>query len=230
MAKGKNGFVLYADMQEYFNELSDEDAGKLIKHVFSYVNDENPEAENAFIKLAFIPIKQQLKRDLKKYESVCSRNKVNGQKGGRPKNTDNEEDNKNPKEPKKPSGLFGNPQEPKKPDNDNDNDNDNDTDKEIKQKTDTFIIFWNYYHKITGRKKEDKEPALKYWNKIKIEEQRKAYNNVEKWYNSLSDKMKNDKQFIKKCRTYLSDKNYNDELEEVKSNILPKYNPNNMRK
>ncbi len=117
MAEGKKGFLLYADYQELFEELSDEDAGQLIKHIFKYVNDQSPKTDNKIVKISFIPIKRALKRDLKKYENICERNRLNGSKGGRPKN---------PKEPKKPNGLSGNPKEPKKADSDNDIDSERD--------------------------------------------------------------------------------------------------------
>ena len=68
MAKDKKRFVLYSDYQEAFEALDDETAGQLIKHLFKYVNDEHPETDNQLVKLSFIPIKQQLKRDLVKYE------------------------------------------------------------------------------------------------------------------------------------------------------------------
>ena len=68
MAKGKKSFVLYTDQFGIFEKLDDEQAGILIKHIFKYVNDENPEGD--FVtELAFESIKQQLKRDLKKFES-----------------------------------------------------------------------------------------------------------------------------------------------------------------
>jgi hypothetical protein len=68
MAKDKKSFILYADQLEHFEDLTDEEAGQLIKHVFRYVNDKNPEAPNRIIQVAFNPVKQQLKRDLKTYE------------------------------------------------------------------------------------------------------------------------------------------------------------------
>ena len=70
MAENKKGFILYADQQELFNQLSDEQAGKLIKHIYSYVNDESPECEDIVTKLAFTPIRQQFKRDLEKWEKT----------------------------------------------------------------------------------------------------------------------------------------------------------------
>ena len=68
MAENKKSFLLYSDYKELFLELSDQDAGQLIKHIFSYVNDENPISENPIVKISFIPIKNQLKRDLKVWE------------------------------------------------------------------------------------------------------------------------------------------------------------------
>jgi len=68
MAKDKKSFILYSDQIEHFEDLTDEEAGQLIKHVFRYVNDQNPEAPNRIIQVAFNPVKQQLKRDLKTYE------------------------------------------------------------------------------------------------------------------------------------------------------------------
>jgi hypothetical protein len=106
MAKDKTSFILYADQRSYFDKLTDEEAGRLIKHIFSYVNDENPNPVDRITDLSFEPIKLQLKRDLIKYESIVNRNKSNGSLGGRPKTQE---------EPKKPTGLFGNPTNPKKP-------------------------------------------------------------------------------------------------------------------
>ena len=114
MAEGKKSFILYVDQRGTFNKLSDEQAGKLIKHIFAYVSDEQPEAD--FItELAFEGIKTTLKRDLKKYENYIEKQRENGSKGGRP-----------PK-PKKPKPFFQNPSEPKKADSVNDSVSDSDS-------------------------------------------------------------------------------------------------------
>lgn len=118
MAESKKSFVLYNDFEKVFEMLTDEEAGKLIKHLFAYVNNKDTELEDRLLKLTFEPIKLQLMRDNKKYEAICERNKNNGMKGGRPK--------KNPKNPLGYLGTQNNPEKPKKPDTDNDNDNDND--------------------------------------------------------------------------------------------------------
>ena len=68
MAKDKKSFILYVDQKDLWNKLPDEIAGKLIKHIYSYVSDENPSSDDLMIEIAFEPIKQQLKRDLKLFE------------------------------------------------------------------------------------------------------------------------------------------------------------------
>jgi hypothetical protein len=70
MATDKKGFILYADQKELFDQLPNDKAGELIKFIFAYVNDENPITEDLLVKLAFTPIKQQFKRDLKKWENT----------------------------------------------------------------------------------------------------------------------------------------------------------------
>lgn len=120
MAKDKKSFLLYCDLIHTVKKLSDEQAGKLLKHILSYVNDENPITDDIILDLVFEPIKQSLKRDLKKYENICNRNRKNGLNGGRPSNPD---------EPKEPSGLITNPNNPSKPDIDNDKDKGKDKDK-----------------------------------------------------------------------------------------------------
>jgi len=105
MAEGKKSFQLYTEWMEVFEELDNETAGQLIKHIFRYTNDLNPTTENREVKLSFIQMKQQLKRDLKKWETKCATNKANGALGGRPKNPTKpkitERFNSKPKEPDK---------------------------------------------------------------------------------------------------------------------------------
>jgi hypothetical protein len=70
MANGKKSFVAYADWKDVFDELPNEEAGKLIKHIFSYVNDESPKSESLLINAVFANIKSTLKRDLDKWENT----------------------------------------------------------------------------------------------------------------------------------------------------------------
>ena len=80
MAENKKSFLAYADWKETFDALSDEKAGELIKHIFSYVNDENPESECMLINAVFANIKHTLKRDLKKWENQHEQRKQAGKK------------------------------------------------------------------------------------------------------------------------------------------------------
>lgn len=82
MAENKKSFVLYTDIIHVFANLTDDEAGKLIKHLLAYVNDENPKTEDRIIQIAFEPIKLQLKRDLKHWESVINKRKDAGKLGG----------------------------------------------------------------------------------------------------------------------------------------------------
>ena len=111
MAKDKKSVLIYVDWIATFNKLEDDEAGRLIKHFFSYINDLNPVSDR-LTELLFEPIKQQLKRDLKAYEQTCQRNSLNASLRW----------NKN-------NATVCDRMQPnaKHADNDNDNDNDNDT-------------------------------------------------------------------------------------------------------
>lgn len=78
--QNKDSFVLYTKYIDTFKELTDEQAGKLIKVILEYVNDMNPEPEG-LIKIAFIPIKQQLKEDLVKWKEEKEKRSIAGKKG-----------------------------------------------------------------------------------------------------------------------------------------------------
>ena len=80
--KGKKSFLLYCDQIGLFDQLPDEQAGKLIKLIFAYVNDQNPKVEDLLLKIAFEPIKLQLKRDLEGWNSTRQSRSVSGKKGG----------------------------------------------------------------------------------------------------------------------------------------------------
>jgi hypothetical protein len=69
MATGKKSFVLYCDLIHTITKMPSDKAGDLFKHILAYVNDENPITNDLIIELTFEPIKQQLKRDLDKWEN-----------------------------------------------------------------------------------------------------------------------------------------------------------------
>lgn len=83
MAENKKSFILYADILQTVSKLNDSKAGKLFKTILEYVNDKNPEVTDMVVDLVFEPIKQQLKRDLKKYEAIKTKRSEAGKQGGR---------------------------------------------------------------------------------------------------------------------------------------------------
>lgn len=119
MAEGKKSFTAYCDWGKVLDKMTDEQAGKLMKHLFDYVRDKNPETDDLLIDVAFTPIQDTLKRDLIKWEEKCNQNKVNGKKGGRPSNA--EKPNGLENNPEKPNGYL---EKPKKADSDSDSDSD----------------------------------------------------------------------------------------------------------
>ena len=111
MAEGKNKIIVYKDWIKKFEALKDAEAGKLIKHFFRYINDQNPVAPDRITELAFIDIEQTLKRDLKKWERAAEKSRENGQLGGRPITKNNLEEprltNQVIPEPRKPDNGIG---------------------------------------------------------------------------------------------------------------------------
>jgi len=82
MATDKKSVILYCDVIHTFEGLEDDEAGRLIKHFLRYVNDLNPVAPDKLTQIAFEPIKQQLKRDLVKWEGVKVVKSTSGHIGG----------------------------------------------------------------------------------------------------------------------------------------------------
>lgn len=85
MAENKKSFIAYCDWLNTFEELPDDKAGQLIKHLLRYVNDLDPKSDDILINAVFANIKQTLKRDLIKYEEIKVKRSESGKKGGRPK-------------------------------------------------------------------------------------------------------------------------------------------------
>ncbi len=115
----RTSFILHLDSLSILKKMPDDIAGKFIKVIYEYqTTGVIPEMDFA-LEMAVTPFINQFIRDGERYENVCERNKNNGLKGGRPKQTQ-----PNPKNPVGYSETQQNPTEPKKPDNDNVNDND----------------------------------------------------------------------------------------------------------
>jgi hypothetical protein len=196
MAENKKSFVAYCDWEETFEELSDEEAGKLVKHLFKYVNDKNPETSDKLTKMCFIPIKQSLKRDLKKYEKYVEKQSVNGKKGGRPKN---------PTLSQITQPFIG---KPKKADSVSVSVsvNDNVINKQKEKRLLDFETFWKTYAKPEGKKK-----ASEKFLKLPQKDADKILTVVKNYVISTPDK-----QYRKNPTTWLNGEHWNDELKTVK--------------
>jgi hypothetical protein len=81
MADGKKSFVLYSDIIHTVKKMPKDKVGELFITILQYVNDENPVVEDVMVDIAFEPIKQQLRRDLKKWEHEINRKSEGGKKG-----------------------------------------------------------------------------------------------------------------------------------------------------
>ena len=93
MAKDKKGFILYADLIKVVSKLPNETAGKLFKIILSYVNDLEVSIDDLLLEIAFEPIKNQLKRDVVKFEQVKSKRSDAGKRSAELRALKKEEQN-----------------------------------------------------------------------------------------------------------------------------------------
>ena len=204
MAQNKKSFIAYTDWKDTFDALPDDKAGKLIKFIYAYVNDENPKTEDVLINAVFANIKNTLKRDLVKYEARGDRSRENGKLGGRPKNLE------------KPSGLNKNLDKPRKPDSDSVSVNDSVNVNEKKDKEHSFakaLDNYGYCLKLTSAKKE--------WDDMTEEEIQKAQLHIPKFRKKYEDDGK--LKFLYDFSNYLKEKMYNTEIKQtvVNNEIYP---------
>ena len=70
----KKSFLLYVDSAPQIDLLSDEEAGKLIKGIFHYVEfGEELETDNRVLAMTFAVFKAQIDRGIEKYDSICKK-------------------------------------------------------------------------------------------------------------------------------------------------------------
>lgn len=105
----RKSFIIHIDSLSVLKKLKDEQAGRLFKAIALF-QEEGILPDDELISIVFEPFLNQFLRDSKKYQNIIERNKLNGSKGGRPKN---------------PVGYLGtqeNPEKPRKADSDSKND------------------------------------------------------------------------------------------------------------
>ena len=81
----KDSFILYTEQKAVIDKLTDEQAGKIIKAIYEYVEtDKMPQLDN-ILDLVITPFKLALDRNKAKYEKVSKVRAEAGAKGGKQK-------------------------------------------------------------------------------------------------------------------------------------------------
>ena len=152
MAKDKKSFIAYCDWKETFDALPDEKAGQLVKHLFAYVNDENPQTNDVLINAVFANIKLTLKRDLQKYEGIRKKNTENAQKRWDAKNATASDRMRN---------------DAKNADSDNDSDNVNGNDSVNEKKNKNILLSKVDESTLDDKEKKYYQIAFSFWELVK---------------------------------------------------------------
>ena len=203
MSKDKKSFLLYLDQKELFEKLPDETAGKLIKHIFKYVNCEDPETGDLLIDIAFSSIKQALKRDLKKWEAQTEQRRQAGLKSAESRLAKRNE------KQRKPTSVESRSTKSTDSVNVSVNVSDNENNKDICA---AFDIFWLSYPKKADRKKAENKFKLVVRDlKLKTSKELNDFSG----FLSVDCKKRfanTEKQFVPLATTYLNGERWNDEL------------------
>lgn len=214
MADGKKSFVLYTDLIHTVKKMPNEKAGELFKHVLEYVNDLDPKTNDLIIELSFEPIKQQLKRDLNKWEELKVKRSKAGKISALNKANKRHQMSTHVESVQQDSthstvNVNGNV-------NVSVNGNGN-VNKETNVSSQPPIEnskngFWDSYHEVTGIPKTDKKACIDHWGKLTKNERTKALENIVPFFKSTGEKKGS--RFIPKARTYIAERRFDDEFEK----------------
>lgn len=89
MKDDKKSFIVYSDIEEVLDELKDEEVGRLFRAMVRYSTTGKVQDLGMPLKYVFIPIRQQMDRDLAKWNGVKEQRSRAGKKGGAPKGNTN---------------------------------------------------------------------------------------------------------------------------------------------
>lgn len=193
----KKSFILMRDLLSSIDLMTDDEAGKMFKAIITHVDGDQVELPRE-LQFAFIPIQNQLNRDIEKYEKFVQKQRDNGAKGGRPK-----------KEEEKPNNPSLSSETQEKPNN-LVTDNVTVTDTKVTKSKITFSQtefdrFWKIYPKKVKRKEVIKK--FKARNLCRI---------VDVMIADVENRMKNDKRwldgFIPDPTTYVNGDRWEDEV------------------
>ena len=125
----KKSFIIHIDSLDILDDMSDEQAGQLLKAIHKYQKGEEIILDFG-LKMAFAPFKNQFIRDDEKYNQYVEKQAENGSKGGRPSHN---------KENQKTQAFLNKPNKPfSVSDSVNDSKNINENNKEEKKALSNF--------------------------------------------------------------------------------------------
>ena len=110
----KDSFILYTEQKEVIDKLSDEQAGKLIKAIYEYVETGQMPKLDALLEIVIIPFKQNIDRNANKYEETKKKRSEAGKIGAEVKKQ---------MKTKQANANFAKSKQANQADNVNDNDN-----------------------------------------------------------------------------------------------------------
>lgn len=87
MTETKKSFVVYFDLEDQTEDLTNEELGELFRAMMGYaIRQQDPDKfDSQAVRAAYRFVRVSLREDRAKYERRCRRNRENGAKGGRPK-------------------------------------------------------------------------------------------------------------------------------------------------
>lgn len=81
----KDSFILYTEQKAVIDKLTDEQAGKIIKAIYEYVETDRMPKLDSMLDIIIIPFKQNLDRNREKYNRISEIRARAGAKGGKQK-------------------------------------------------------------------------------------------------------------------------------------------------
>lgn len=98
----KKGFIVHENAYEQVGLLGDAECGRVFRSLFEYHREgKQPEGFTPLMQAVFIGLRQAMDMDAEAYQERCEQNRINGQKGGRPRKDAPEKTEEKPKKPKK---------------------------------------------------------------------------------------------------------------------------------
>lgn len=133
-----DSFIIYTSYLKIFEQLTDAQLGQLTRHMLSFAKTgKEPSIEDPLVKLSFAFIKDDMKRNQRKYEEKCERLRANARKRWDKKQLDSEasEDMQKHTNVCKSMQMHANAQIAMHNDNDNEYVNDNVDDNDVSKET-----------------------------------------------------------------------------------------------